>query len=177
MSFPVGIGKIYLIGLMGAGKSTIGKILADALKWQLLDIDQEIEKFAGSDIPTIFDEQGEDGFREYESQVLMESAALNAAIISCGGGIITRPENVKYLKDHLTIWLDISPEEAAARLEHSNHRPLLNECKDTIKKLQEILDNRHVGYSEAASLRINAGEQSPEVIASEILEKLESIHV
>ena len=177
MSFPGGIGKVYLIGLMGAGKSTIGKILADTLKWQLLDIDHEIEKFAGNDIPTIFEEQGEDGFRDYESQVLMESASLNEAIIPCGGGIVTRPENVEYLKDQLTIWLDVSPEEAAARLEHSDHRPLLNECSDTIKKLQEILDSRQVGYAEAASIQINAGDQPPEIIASEILEKLESIHV
>ncbi len=177
MSSPRGMGKIYLIGLMGAGKSTIGKILADVLQWQLLDIDHEIEKFAGNGIPTIFEERGEDGFRDYESQVLMESAALNKAIIPCGGGIVTRPENVEYLKDHFTIWLDVSPEEAAARLEHSDHRPLLNECKDTIKKLQEILDSRRVGYAEAASLHIGTGKRSPEIIASEILEKLETIHV
>lgn len=177
MSFPPGMGKIYLIGLMGAGKSTIGKILADTLKWQLLDIDHEIEKFAGNDIPTIFEEQGEDGFRDYESQILMESASLNEAIIPCGGGIVTRLENVEYLKDHLTIWLDVSPEEAAARLEHSDHRPLLNECSDTIKKLQEILDIRRVGYAAAASLHISVGKHSPEIITSEILEKLEAIHV
>ena len=97
--------------------------------------------------------------------------------LGCGGGIITRPENVEYLKDHLTIWLDVSPEEAAARLEHSDHRPLLNECKDTIKKLQEILDNRQVGYAEAASLHINTGQRAPDIITHEILEKLESYHV
>ncbi|MBT4034921.1 MAG: shikimate kinase [Candidatus Marinimicrobia bacterium] len=171
------ISKVYLIGLMGAGKSTVGRLLADALSWQLLDIDQEIEKFAGNDIPSIFEAQGEDGFRDYEAQVLMETASLNDAIIPCGGGIITRPENVEYLKDHLTIWLDVSPEEAAARLEHSDHRPLLNECKDTIKKLQEILDNRQVGYAEAASLHINTGQRAPDIITHEILEKLESYHV
>ncbi|MBC8376647.1 MAG: shikimate kinase [FCB group bacterium] len=168
--------KVYLIGLMGAGKSTVGRLLADALSWKLLDIDHEIEKFAGNDIPTIFEVRGEDGFRDYEAQVLMETASLNDAVIPCGGGIVTRPENVEYLKDHLTIWLDVSPEEAAARLEHSDHRPLLNECKNTIKKLQEILDNRQAGYAEAASLHINTGQRAPDIITQEILEKLESYH-
>lgn len=170
------IGKVYLIGLMGAGKSTVGLILAEALKWQLFDIDQEIEKIAGSDIPGIFEQQGEDGFRDYEAQVLMETAEMNNAIIPCGGGIVTRPANIEYLKDHLTVWLDVSPEEAAARLEHSDHRPMLNECKDTIKILQEILDNRQVGYADAASIHINTGQRAPDAIASEILEKLESYH-
>ena len=105
------ISKVYLIGLMGAGKSTVGQLLADALSWQLLDIDNEIEKISGNDIPTIFEAHGEDGFRDYEAQVLMETASLSEAIIPCGGGIVTRPENVEYLKDHLTIWLDVSPEE------------------------------------------------------------------
>jgi len=166
-------GKVYLIGLMGAGKSTVGKILADALSWELLDIDQEIEKVAGSDIPSIFEERGEDGFRDYETQVLMQTSELHNAIIPCGGGIVTAPQNVEYLKDQLTIWLDVSPEEAASRLEHSDHRPLLKGCKNTIVKLQQILDTRQTGYADAASIHINTGQRSPDLIASEILEKLE----
>ena len=176
MSTPQGIGKVYLIGLMGAGKSTVGKILAEALQWQLLDIDHEIEKVAGNDIPSIFDEQGEESFRDYEAQVLMTTAGLNDTVIPCGGGIVTRPENVEFLKDQLTIWLDVSPAEAAARLEHSDHRPLLNECKDTIKTLQEILDGRQVGYAQAAAIHINTGQRAPDAIAIEILKKLESYH-
>jgi shikimate kinase len=177
MPFSLGTGKLYLIGLMGSGKSTTGKLLAETLKWQLLDIDHEVEKFAGNNIPTIFDQQGEDGFRDYESQILMESASLNNAVIPCGGGIVVRRENVEYLKDHFTIWLNVSPEEAAARLEHSSHRPLLHECRDTIKKLQEILDIRQVAYAQAARLHINVAEKTPEMIVSEILKKLEADHV
>ncbi len=173
----MGITKIYLIGLMGAGKSTIGGLLADALSWRLLDIDNEIVKIAGNNIPTIFEAQGEDGFRGYETQVLMETASLDETVIACGGGIITRAENVNYLKDQLTIWLDVTPEEAAARLEHSDHRPLLNECKDTINKLQEILDSRQVGYAEAASLHINTGQRPPDIIANDIMLRLENYHV
>ncbi len=170
--FP-GHAKVYLIGLMGAGKSTVGKILADTLKWQLLDIDHEIEKLVGHDIPTIFKEQGEAGFRDYETQILKETIEMKHAIIPCGGGIVTRSENLEYLKSHLTVWLDVSPEEAAARLEHSDHRPLLDECEDTIKKLKEILDTRQTAYGQAATIHINTGNRGPEMIAREILEKLE----
>jgi len=176
MSIPQGVGQVFLIGLMGAGKSTVGKILADALKWKLLDIDQEIEKVAGSDIPSIFETQGEEGFRDYESQVLLKTAGLHNAIIPCGGGIVTRPENVEYLQDHVTVWLDVSPEEAAARLEHLDDRPLLNGCQDTIKKLKEILDARQAAYVRAACIHINTGQRAPDIIASDILEKLEQYH-
>lgn len=168
-----GSGKIFLIGLMGAGKSTVGKILAEALAWQLLDIDDEIEQQAGCDIPSIFEEQGEDGFRDYEAQVLLDTGPMNNVIIPCGGGIVTRPENVDFLKDHYTIWLDVSPEEAAGRLEHSDDRPLLSECQDTIKKLSDILDQRQSAYATAASLHIDTEHRAPDLIASEILEKLE----
>lgn len=173
MTPPAGVGKIFLIGLMGAGKSTVGKILAQALSWKLMDIDQEIEKFAGCDIPSIFEAQGEDGFRDYEAQVLLDTGTMNNVIIPCGGGIVTRPENVDYLKDHFTIWLNVSPEEAAARLEHTDDRPLLSECKDTIKKLSDILDQRQASYAEAATLQIETAHRAPDIIATEILEKLE----
>ncbi len=167
------IGKVYLIGLMGAGKSTIGKILAEALKWQLIDIDHEIESFAGSNIPTIFEEEGEGGFRDYEAQVLMETAEKYRTVIPCGGGIVTRPENVEFLKEQLTVWLDVSPEEAASRLEHSDERPLLNECRDTIQKLRDILNDRQAAYAQAASIHILSGTQAPDIIAAEILEQME----
>lgn len=168
------IGKVYLIGLMGAGKSTVGKILAEALNWHLIDVDHEIEKFAGSNIPTIFEEEGEGGFRDYESQVLLETVEKHNAIIPCGGGIITRPENVAFLRDQLTVWLDVSPEEAASRLEKTNERPLLNECRDTVQKLREILNDRQAAYAQAASIHILTGKQAPDTIAAEILEKMET---
>ncbi len=173
MSMPLGISRIYLIGLMGAGKSTVGKILARTLDWKLFDIDHEIEASTGSDIPTIFESEGEDGFRDYESQVLLQTAPLDKAIIPCGGGIVIREENVEFLSDEVAIWLDLPPAEAAARLEHSDNRPLLEECNDTLNKLTEILVARSESYAKAAKIRINSGDRSPEIIASEILKELE----
>jgi len=158
---------------MGAGKSTVGRLIADALDWQLLDIDEEIEMIAGTDIPSIFEVQGEDGFRDYEAQVLMQTSNLTSTIIPCGGGIVTSSTNVGFLKDQQTIWLDVSPEEAASRLEHSDHRPLLKGCENTIHRLQEILDTRQTAYAEAASIHINTGQRSPDLIVGEILKKLE----
>lgn len=176
MHAPAGIGKVFLIGLMGSGKSTVGKILADILKWEFLDIDHEIETFAGCDIPSIFEDQGEDGFRDYESQVLSKTSDLNNAIIACGGGIVTREENVDFLQDHMTVWLDVSPAEAAARLENATDRPLLSECKDTLKKLNEILQERMDAYTAASFIQVKSDGRPPEHIASEIVKKLELIH-
>ena len=124
--------KIYLIGLMGAGKSTIGKLLAKSLSWQFLDLDHEIESLAEKTIPTIFKEECESGFRDYETQALKNTAELQRAVIACGGGVVTRAENVDFLKNETTVWLEISAEEAATRLEYSEDRPLLSECKDTL---------------------------------------------
>lgn len=168
--------RVYLIGLMGAGKSTVGKILAEAINWQFWDIDEAIETSSGKDISSIFETQGEKGFRDYETQALMETSGLDHAIIPCGGGIVTREENIQFLRDHLTVWLDVSPEEAASRLEHSDNRPLLNGCQNTLEKLRHILDSRQLAYEQAASIHMNTSGKKPEGIANEILEKLEAYH-
>ncbi len=174
---PGAIGKIYLIGLMGSGKSTVGKILADVLGWRFLDMDHEIESFAGADIPSIFDSQGEDGFREYEAEVLVKTASLDRVVISCGGGIVLREENVDFLKDHMTVWLSVTPIEAAARLEDTNNRPLLSGCMDTQNKLHEILQEREASYREASELHVNSSGKTPDEVAAEILKELELSHV
>lgn len=161
---------------MGAGKSTVGKLLAKTLDWQLLDTDHQVELLAGIDISSIFEKQGEEGFRRLETQVLLQTSEITKTIIPCGGGIITSETNLMYLKDQLTIWLDVPAEEAAARLERSNHRPLLTGITNTVKELQKILDARQTAYAEAASIHINTGQRSPDLITTEILEKLECIY-
>lgn len=173
----VSVDRIYLIGLMGAGKSTVGRKLAEALDWHLLDLDQEVEKLAGHDIPMIFKEQGEAKFREYESQVLLATAQLKKTIIPCGGGVVTTTDNLEYLKEELTIWLDVSPEEAASRLESSQDRPLLDGCKNTYKKLTNLLESRQSAYALASSMHIETENKVPETITNEILENLRSSNV
>jgi len=168
--------RIYLIGLMGAGKSTVGKILADTLGWKFQDLDHEIEELCGKSIPEIFKGEGEDSFRAYESQALLKSLDQKKVIIACGGGATTRKENVELLKNQVTVWLELSTEQAAARLEYSDHRPLLSECKDTLKELGEILDQRKAAYTESARIRVNSGDASPEVVAKRIIEQIENLH-
>jgi len=162
---------------MGAGKSTVGSALAEVLDWQLQDLDRSIEKRVGHDIPKIFKDQGESLFREYESQALLATKQLKNTVIPCGGGVVTTPANLEYLQDQLTVWLDVSPEEAASRLESSNDRPLLDGCENTVKKLVDILELRRPAYAIAASLHINTTGKDPETISSEILQKLRSLNV
>lgn len=171
------INKIYLIGLMGAGKSTVGKLLAEKLGWSFLDLDDEIESRSGMTIAEIFEESGENTFRGLESAALLNTAAMKEKVIACGGGVVTRPENIEFLKNATTAWLTLSPEEAAARLEYVTDRPLLNECKDTLKKLENILQTRQQSYEEAATIQVNSGGSSPNLIAEQIIMKLDIPHV
>ena len=177
MNMPASIRRIYLIGLMGAGKTTVGKILAAVLEWQFVDMDHEIEILANLDIPEIFKTHGEEGFRNRETQILKNTINLDGAIISCGGGVVTQADNIEILSSQTTAWLDLSPAEASARLEHSKNRPLLDRSEDTLNQLNEILIERRDAYAKAATIRISSGGQSPEVIASGILKELETINV
>ncbi len=176
MNIPADISKVYLIGLMGAGKSTVGKILAAEFDWQFVDLDHEIEALAGKDIPTIFEEETEEGFRLYEKQILQNTASFNETIIACGGGVVTKAENIAFLQGEITIWLDLSPAEAAARLEHAQDRPLLSECQNTLSQLNDILISRREAYAKTAKIRIKSGELSPELIASNILKEIKQFY-
>ncbi|NQV16013.1 shikimate kinase [bacterium] len=171
------ITRVYLIGIMGAGKSTVGRILATTLDWQLVDTDLEIEALTGKSISTIFAEEGETGFRDYEEQIMMETAHKNRAVICCGGGVVTRQKNLNFLAHELVVWLDLSPAEALARIEHSGNRPLLKETEDAMSQLNNILIARREAYTKVAKIRINSGGFPPEIIASNILGELERVHV
>jgi len=171
------ISRIYLIGLMGAGKSTVGKLLARSLNWSFLDLDREIEALAGKTISAIFQEESETGFRDYEEQVLKKTVTRNQCVIACGGGVISSLENIRFLKNETTVWLDLSAAEAAARLEYSEDRPLLGECKDTLQELNEILSARQAAYAETARLRVASDKFPPEIIACNIVKELEKMDV
>ena len=171
------INRVYLIGLMGAGKSTVGKLLAEKLGWSFLDLDHEIEAKSGLTISEIFAESGETTFRALESAALLNTASLKESVIACGGGIVTQQGNIDFLKQWSTVWLVLSPEEAAKRLEYVTDRPLLSECKDTMKKLDHILNSRQEAYAEASMIQVSSEESSPNLIAEQIIMKLEIPHV
>jgi shikimate kinase len=161
---------------MGAGKSTVGRLLADQLDWDFVDLDAEIEKVSGISISEIFAQQGETHFRDLEAKALQKTLDSRDVVVACGGGVVTRPENVALLKTETTIWLELSPEEAAARLETAHDRPLLDQCADTHVKLAQILESRRIEYASAASTRINSHGSTPDQISQKILKQIEIPH-
>ena len=122
--------NIVLVGPMGAGKSTVGRGLALLLRRGFLDSDQEIEKRTGVDIPTIFEFEGEEGFRRRETEMLRELLARENVVLATGGGIVMRPENRKLLKEHCVLYLRVPVAEQYRRTRKSRRRPLLNASDD-----------------------------------------------
>jgi shikimate kinase len=156
---------VYLIGMMGSGKSTIGKILAQKLNYRFFDTDVLIEKVAGKPIPEIFATEGEEYFRDLETQVLKEVSSCRSSAIATGGGIIQKQINWSYLRQGLIVWLDVDLEILKKRLSEDDNRPLAG-------KLESLLEKRRSLYSQA-DLRIQCLEpQTPEQIADYILEKI-----
>jgi shikimate kinase/3-dehydroquinate synthase len=175
--------NIYFIGLSGSGKSTVGRILADRLGRPFIDLDAFIEQDCGQSIATMFSEQGEDYFREYESRVLAHVVhSYSNAVIATGGGIVTRPENRLLLREHgLCIYLMAEPEIALERLQAQQAeaaeqgtkpeiRPLLVGA-DPLSSLEKLHQTR-VGWYEEAAITCSTQKKSAERVAHEILAKL-----
>ena len=119
-------GNLFLVGPMGAGKTTIGRYLADMLGWRFVDSDHEIELRTGASIPWIFDKEGEDGFRRREAQTILELTAEQNLVMATGGGVVLNPENRRLL--HETGWvvyLNVPPMLLYERTRHDRNRPLL----------------------------------------------------
>ena len=141
--------NIYLIGMMGSGKSTIGPLLAKHLGYSFLDTDTTIEKLVGQNVTEIFQTVGEAEFRQIETQVLAEVSAHLRLIVATGGGIPIKRENWNHLHQGLVIWLDPSVEILVERLKDDTTRPLLAKSTDLQSKLETMLAERRDRYSEA----------------------------
>lgn len=168
--------SIYLIGMMGAGKTTVGHLLAQKLGYsRFFDTDALIQQLAkGQTINEIFTTVGEEAFRELETQVLAELCTYKKTVISTGGGIVLRQKNWSYLRHGLIVWLDVPVELLIKRLREDNTRPLLKDA-DPEKKLQTLLAQRQPLYSQA-DLRITVQPQeTPEQITNRILEEIPSV--
>ena len=144
--------NLYLIGMMGAGKTTIGRKLAHRIGYRFLDTDTLIEQAAGKSIPEIFERDGESGFREIETQVLAQVSAYTALVVATGGGVVTQPMNWSYLRHGVVIWLDVPNQVLMSRLSGDTSRPLLKEV-DLWEKLEGLLSDRGKLY-EQADIRI-----------------------
>ncbi|ADJ25548.1 Shikimate kinase [Dehalogenimonas lykanthroporepellens BL-DC-9] len=166
--------NIALIGFMGSGKSSVGKRLARRLGRDFLETDRLVEEAAGATIADIFRESGEGAFRELEAGVI-KNIGLTArnAVIACGGGIITRPENLENLKrDTTIIYLKTGVEELQERLAHSRRRPLL-ERPDREKFIRELIADREPLYRAAADITVGTGRRSFTAVVDEIISRLE----
>ncbi|MGB3692603.1 MAG: shikimate kinase [Spirulinaceae cyanobacterium] len=165
---------VFLIGMMGVGKTSVGKSLSQKLSYRFFDTDILLEKVAGQSITEIFATQGEEVFRELESQVLGQLCAYTKSVISTGGGMILKQENWGYLHHGLIVWLDAPVELLVKRLATDTTRPLLKET-DPTAKLSSLLATRQALYSQAdLQIKIEP-EQSPEQIADQILEKIPTV--
>jgi shikimate kinase len=160
--------NIYLVGPMGVGKSTIGRLLATELSLSFHDSDRVIEERTGADIPWIFDMEGESGFRDRETAVLIELAAGKNLVIATGGGIITRPENSGIMQSSgYVCYLTASIDQLVERTARDKKRPLL-QVENPRQKIIDLLEHRHPLYSQAADFVINTDRRSPKSVAMEI---------
>lgn len=141
---------IFLVGFMGSGKSTIGRVLAERLGWEFIDLDERIEAGQGTSIPEIFETRGEAEFRRLESAALREVAEradAAPAVVALGGGAFTLPENVELIARHgVSVWLDCPLELALRRVEKESHRPLARDPQ----RFEQLYHARRAAYSKAA---------------------------
>lgn len=163
--------NILLIGLMGSGKTTVGRIVAQMIGFQFVDTDAMIVETAGKTIPEIFASEGEAGFRLRESAALRSLLGKRGCVIATGGGIITQPRNLPILR-HLgyIVWLDADPERLARRTAMNSNRPLLAGEEDPKAKLERLLTERKPLYKSLADLRIQTAELTPQETAYGVME-------
>lgn len=166
--------SLYLVGMMGSGKSSTGRPLAEKLGYGFVDSDSVIEQLAGCSIPEIFQRDGEARFRELETQVLSAISERHSLVVATGGGVVTRSENWGVMHQGIVIWLDVEREQLLKRLEaDSTPRPLLQEA-DPAQALDRILNARRLQYSEA-DLTVVIAEETPDVVADGILQLLPNL--
>lgn len=152
--------SIFLIGLMGAGKTTIGRLLARHRGMEFIDSDHEIEARCGVSIPTIFEIEGEEGFRRREVAVIDELSRRPGIVLGTGGGVVLNPLNRQRLKERgVVVYLRCHPNELYHRTRHDRNRPLL-QTEDPLAKLHALYETRHPLYMETADIVLDSGRQS-----------------
>lgn len=159
---------------MGAGKTTVGKQLAKALGRTFLDSDHEIEARTGVSIPTIFEIEGEEGFRRREAQVISELCHEQNIILATGGGVVLNPQNRAALKSSgWVVYLNVPPRLLFERTRHDRNRPLL-QVDNPLGKLLELHSIRDPLYRETAHLVIDGNRQGPSNITQQVLKEFQS---
>ena len=166
--------SLYLVGMMGSGKTSTGRPLAERLGYGFVDADAVIEQAAGCSIPEIFQREGEDGFRAIEHQVLSAISQRHSLVVATGGGVVTQRENWGLLHSGIVIWLDVVQEQLLKRLQaDSTVRPLL-QTEDPALALSQLLAERQPLYAEA-DLTVVINDETPDTVADGILQLLPSL--
>jgi shikimate kinase len=165
-------GNLFLVGLMGAGKTTVGRLLARRLKLRFFDSDVEIERRCGVKVPTIFDIEGEAGFRVRESQTLAELTALEGIVLATGGGSVLAEENRRRLAARGTVvYLCAAPDDLYERVRQDRNRPLLA-TGDPRSRLRELYAQRDPLYRSIADLVLDSGRESVQSITRTLAKEL-----
>ena len=162
------IRNLALIGFMGTGKSSVGRLIAEQLRFSFLDTDDTIESKVGKPIADIFEQRGEAAFRELERNLVTELASRTQTVLSTGGGLPVNLENLVSLKNHaLVVCLWAGPEAIWERVRHQNHRPLLKDA-DPLAKIRALLASREPFYRQADVL-INTEMRSVKEVAQQVI--------
>ncbi|QIM69176.1 shikimate kinase AroK [Basfia succiniciproducens] len=169
--------NIFLVGPMGAGKSTIGRQLAQLLNMEFIDSDNEIEQRAGADISWIFDIEGEDGFRKREERIINELTQKQGIVLSTGGGAILSKETRNHLSARgIVIYLQTTVDKQFERTQRDKKRPLLQGVEDVRKVLEDLARVRNPLYEEVADITLPTDEQSAKLMASHIVELIDNFN-
>ena len=165
---------VVLVGLMGAGKSCIGRRLAQRLNMPFVDADAEIEHAAGSSIAEIFTKYGESAFRDGERRVMSRLLLGAPTILAAGGGAFMDPETRDLIREHaISVWLRANLDTLAARTKGRGHRPLLN-TEDPRETLAKLMETRYPVYAEA-DITVDTGTDNPNVTCTRVIEAL--VHI
>lgn len=165
--------SIFIVGMMGAGKSTVGRHLAKLTGFDFIDADKVIEQRAGADISWIFDVEGEGGFRNREEQVLDELTQRREIVLATGGGAVLRCANRRRLRERgVVVYLSSPVDVIVARTRHDRRRPLLQGV-DAAETLAALSRDRHPLYQEASHVEVATARSSARTVAERVLEALE----
>jgi shikimate kinase len=168
------IPNIFLIGPMGTGKTTIGKQLAKLLGLEFNDSDKEIQRRTGVDIPTIFDFEGEEGFRRREKAVIEELTGIDGLVLATGGGCVLDPDNRNNLSTRgVVVYLHCTPEQQYERTMRDRNRPLL-QTEDPLSRLKTLMEQRDPYYRSAADMVVTTERRSALSVAKEIASKVQA---
>ena len=170
------MGNVFLVGMMGAGKTTIGKLLSHFLEKTFYDSDREIQKRTGVSIPTIFEIEGEAGFRRRETEILSELVKTRNIVLATGGGVVLNGVNRAMLRESGTvIYLRASIDDLWRRTRHDKNRPLL-QTPDPRARLAELFVQRDPLYRETAHIVVESGKRSPRHLAQSLAQQFSLFH-